>query len=164
MALGVDIGSFQRAQTRLSQSQRAFKRRMLEDMKEMGKIIERYARAMAPYQTGSLEGAIYYKLNNNYSSVSVTVYVSGARVRMKVGNEKRTVTVGDYVDYMLYGSYNLGPGSIAKQEANRAAGSRIKVGPNFLSRAGRLGWEKMKDRLIVSARQSGFARGRSRRA
>lgn len=163
MALSIKTGTFRRAQERLSNSQRSFKRRMLSDMEEMGKLMERYARMMAPRQTASLEGAIYYRvLRSDYSQVSVELYVSGNRVRAKVGNEMRSVTVGDYAEYMLYGTYNLGPGSVAKQVAMNQSGGRVKVGPNFLQRAQRIGWEKMRDRLIASARRSGFTQGRWR--
>lgn len=159
MALSIKTGTFERAQSRLSQTQRAFKRRMLKDMEEMGKLVQRYARAMAPYETGSLEGAIYYKLNrDDYSKVSISLYISGARVRAKVGNGKRTVTVGDYAEYMVSGSYYLGRGSLLKQQYGD-----VLVGRDFLERGARRGWWRFEERLIESARLSGFSPTRSRK-
>lgn len=158
MALSINTASFTRAQARLSQSQRGYKRRLLRDMEEMGKLIERYARAMAPYETGSLERAIYYKLNrNDYSKVSISLYISGSRVRAKVGNSKRNVTVGDYAEYMISGAYALGPGSLIKQQS-----VDVLVGNKFLERGARRGWWRFEEKLIESARLSGFSPTRSK--
>lgn len=73
------------------------------------------AREMAPSKTGDLE-------------ISIDVE-EGRDIRRRKTFEIGTVGV-EYAGYMHEGSYNLGPGSQAKQ-----GGARFRIGRKFLSRA-----------------------------
>lgn len=58
MGLNINTLNLKKAQSRLSNSQKAYKRVLVSEMAKLANVAQRMARAMAPMETGSLESAI----------------------------------------------------------------------------------------------------------
>lgn len=163
MGITVDIGSFRRAQSTLTHSQNALKRNLLNQLRKMAAEMQRYARAMSPRETGSLEKAIFARVGNSKNEVHVNLYVSentmssGANVN---GRPVPRVPVGRYADYMHNAQYRLGAISRLKQQHNYGLGMNVKVGKGFIERAGNTVWKRFRDDLKDAGMRAGFGRGR----
>lgn len=163
MGITVDIGSFRRAQARLTHSQNALKRNLLNQLRKMAAEMQRYARAMSPRETGSLEKAIFAHVENSKNEVHVNLYVSENTMRSGANAKGRSVPrvpVGRYADYMHNAQYRLGVLSRLKQQQNYGAGIKVKVGKSFIERAGNTVWKRFRDDLKDAGMRAGFGRGR----
>ncbi|KLN95664.1 hypothetical protein VK86_14225 [Moellerella wisconsensis] len=163
MGISVNIGSFKRAQERLTHSQNALKRNLLNELRAMAKTMERYARAMSPRETGSLEKSIHARVVNSKNEVHVELSVSGAAPRQGTNNRGgavRRALVGRYAGYMHDNQYRLGAMSREKQRQNYAAGVKVKVGKGFVERAGNTVWKRYRDNLKEVGVKAGFGKGR----
>ncbi|HFP9309442.1 TPA: hypothetical protein ACJI3N_005359 [Raoultella planticola] len=157
MGLSINTLNLKRVRDRLTNSEKAFKRYLLQDMTRLAKKLERFARAMAPFETGSLEHAIYARVkNDNSANLSIELSVSGATPRKGYPN----VTVGDYAQYMIDQYYGLGPGSIRKQETSSVDGIRVQVGRRYLERAVERIRKEFPSVIQNAARKAGFTRKR----
>lgn len=82
--------------------------------KEGSELLAEVAAEMSPYKTGELEGSVEVEEMKQY----------GNRV------DRRVTVEAPHAIYMHEGIYDLGPGSLAKQET-----SRFRVGRKFMERA-----------------------------
>jgi hypothetical protein len=156
MGLSFDSAKLRRQANTLSQRQKAFKRYLLRDMEKLAKVMERLARAMAPMESGSLEKAIYAKVENSFSEVKIQLYVSGAKQR--IGHPG--VTVGDYADYINNGHYKLGKLSRMKSVTNPPIdGMQARVGRLFMERAIEMGHKNFGNIVLEAACKAGFTGG-----
>ncbi|MGJ0628983.1 hypothetical protein [Xenorhabdus bovienii] len=163
MGLSVNIGSFKRAQERLTHSQNALKRNLLNELRKMAHTMEKYSRAMSPRETGSLERSIFARVVNSKNETHVNLYVSENTMRERSNNKGksvRRVPVGRYAGYMHDGQYRLGRLSRQKQLQNYAVSMRVKVGTGFIERAGNVVWKRYRDDLKEAGMRAGFGRGR----
>ncbi|HHL3485089.1 TPA: hypothetical protein ACQ53E_004892, partial [Klebsiella pneumoniae] len=62
MGLNINTLNLKKAQSRLSNSQKAYKRVLVSEMAKLANVAQRMARAMAPMETGSLESAIFARV------------------------------------------------------------------------------------------------------
>lgn len=157
MGLSYDTQQFKRAGDRLNNSQKAFKRYLIADMDKLARLIERLARAMAPFETGSLESAIYARVvKEGYSGLRIELSVSESKAR--TGHPG--VEVGDYAKYMELGKYRLGYLSRMKSVTNpQLAGVKPRVGLNFLKRAVEISEKQFSQTITQAASKAGFTRG-----
>ena len=163
MGLSVNIGSFKRAQERLTHSQNALKRNLLNEMRKMANEMQKYARAMSPRETGSLEKAIYAKVENSKNEVHVNLFVSEYTPRRGFNHRGRTVRgviVGRYAGYMHDSQYRLGVKSREKQRQNYGMGMKVKVGRGFIERAGNTVWKRRREDLKEVGVKAGFGKGK----
>ncbi|MDC9582348.1 HK97 gp10 family phage protein [Xenorhabdus sp. PR6a] len=163
MGISVDIGSFKRAQEKLTHSQNALKRNLLNELRKMAAEMQKYARAMTPRETGSLESSIFAHVVNSKNEVHVNLYVSENKMRSGIGNNKRPVRrvpVGVYAGYMNSSQYRLGVKSRLKQVENYGSGMKVKVGKDYIERAGNTVWKRRRDDLKDAGIRAGFGRGR----
>lgn len=97
----------------------------INDAMEIGvRRIANTAREMAPVDEGNLESSI--KFRNEGRRRKWAAYVDET-----VPDDTGNYTIGDYIDFIHNGLYNLGPKSIAKQGASTG----VMVGPRFMERA-----------------------------
>nr|WP_181374648.1 hypothetical protein [Pectobacterium carotovorum]AKG47472.1 hypothetical protein pA_00032 [Pectobacterium carotovorum] len=163
MGLSVNIGSFKRAQERLTHSQNALKRNLLNEMRKMASEMQKYARAMSPRDSGSLEKSIYAKVENSKNEVHVNLFVSEYTPRRGFnyrGKMVKGVIVGSYAGYMHDSQYRLGVRSREKQRLNYGMGMKVKVGRGFIERSGNTVWKRRRDGLKDVGIRAGFGKGR----
>ncbi|KLU17147.1 MULTISPECIES: hypothetical protein [Xenorhabdus] len=163
MGISVDIGSFKRVQKRLTHSQHALKKNLLNELRKMAVEMQKYARAMIPRETGSLESAVFAHVVNRRDEVHVNLYVSEHKKREGFnirGKSVKSVSVGRYAKYMHNGQYRLGILSRIKQQSNYATNMRVKVGKGFIGRAGNTVWKRYRNDLKEAGIRAGFGRGR----
>ena len=162
MGLEYNVGKLGRLADRLTNSQKAYKRSLINDMTKLAVTAQRLARALAPYETGSLENSIYARVNrSDLASLSIELVVMKDRDRVGSLNGGRRYTgdakVGDYAEYMESGRYSLGARSRLKQGGS--ALSR-KVGRRFMDRTAEFIRNEMRRIIADSAQKAGFGRRR----
>lgn len=132
MGLEYNVGKLGRLADRLTNSQKAYKRSLINDMTKLAVTAQRLARAPAPYETGSLENSIYARVNrSDLASLSIELVVMKDRDRVGSLNGGRRYTgdakVGDYAEYMESGRYSLGLVPCLNRVGMRLAGRLADV-------------------------------------
>ncbi|HHT4259127.1 TPA: hypothetical protein ACTYZB_004794 [Klebsiella variicola] len=164
MGLNINTLNLKKAQSRLSNSQKAYKRVLVSEMAKLAKVAQRMARAMAPMETGSLENAIFARVvKNGYDSLHIELKVDGSRPRESVSGVyvRPGTTVGDYALYMEKNKYNLQARSVVKQMLQGPVeGRRVNVGRRYIERAVEYIRKQFPEIVENSAKKAGFARRR----
>lgn len=164
MGLNINTLNLKKAQSRLSNSQKAYKRVLVSEMAKLAKVAQRMARAMAPIETGSLENAIFARVvKQGYDSLHIELKVDESRPRESNGSVyvKPGTTVGDYALYMEKNKYKLQAGSVLKQMTQSSVdGRRVNVGRRYMERAVEYIRKRFPEIVEDSARKAGFVRRR----
>lgn len=164
MGLNINTLNLKKAQSRLSNSQKAYKRVLVSEMAKLANVAQRMARAMAPMETGSLESAIFARVvKTGYDSLHIEMKVDESRPRQSNGavKVKPGTTVGDYALYMEKHKYSLGAGSILKQMTQGSVDNRrVNVGRRYMERAVEYIRKRFPEIVEDSARKAGFIRRR----
>lgn len=140
--------SFRASKARLARARKNFRSYVIRESKEMSKLMQRYARLMAPRETMSLEKAIIGEYSITGDKISVKLYVDGNH---SVDKRPR-YTVGHYATFMHNKDYNLGRISQVKNKI--LSGFGMYVGKGYLNRAGHLVWDKKKDAMRRAAKRA----------
>lgn len=110
-------------------------------MHAAAKRIEKKAKLNAPVDEHNLEDSIRIE--------RYTVERGRLALEVVAGGEVNGVNVDDYAALMHEGDYNLGPGSIAKQQAN----PDVVVGRKYLERARDEEEETLDEKMIHALRR-----------
>lgn len=155
--MGLEFNALQlkRAKDRLDNRQKAFKRYLIADMNKLANLVQRLARAMAPFDTGSLESSIYAKVNRDrYDRLFIELKVSEST---PYSGKRHGVYVGDYAKYMHENHYRLGPRSRLKQMRHTVIDNKqIIIGRLFMERAVEHVNKKMPQLIRDAAAKAGF--------
>lgn len=163
MGLTFNSGKLTRMANRLTQSQKAYKRYLIQDMEKLAVQAQKLARALAPYETGTLQNSIFAQvLKDDFTALSIQLYVSENTVRSGLLNNGRpylgSAVVGNYAQFMETQRYKLGKKSRAKQAASALS---QRVGRRYMDRAVELIRKGMNESMVESAQRAGFVkRGR----
>ena len=164
MGLSINTLNLKKAQSRLSNSQKAYKRVLISEMAKLAKVAQRMARAMAPMETGSLEGAIFARVvKQGYDSLNIELGVDGSKPRVSSGlvRVRPGTTVGDYALYMESDKYSLQARSVLKQMSQiPVEGRRVIVGRRYMERAVEFIRKRFPEIVEDSAKKAGFVRRR----
>ena len=126
MGMGFKGKSASQVARRLENASDEAKSKARQQVKDEGENIRTGSRDRAPVDEGNLEAAHKIETKERPDGITVRVFVDPVHGTDSSGN----TAPGPYLDFIHFGSYSLGPKSVAKQ-----AGSSQVIGPNFLLRA-----------------------------
>ncbi|MEG0062979.1 MAG: HK97 gp10 family phage protein [Pseudomonas sp.] len=146
--MGLIVKGLKGVMARISRSEKRVMDGSLSALRAMAELVATEARLNAPVDTGELENAISTIEDRTRNSKGqfgqVTIRVGVDTSKLKLEDHKGY----DYSIPMHEGTYNLGPKSQAKQDAQGNI-----VGPKYLERALRDNEKKVKDSVAKAVEQ-----------